>query len=56
MSTHSKNKALFLDRDGTLIVDKGYLCDPKEVQLLPYVKETLQYFWKNQWLGVFFIL
>ena len=54
MSTHSKNKALFLDRDGTLIVDKGYLCDPKEVQLLPYVKETLQYFWKNQWLVFLF--
>ena len=28
-------KALFLDRDGTLIVDKVYLADPAGVELLP---------------------
>lgn len=33
--------ALFLDRDGTLIVDEGYLSDPKKVCLLPEVRETL---------------
>ncbi len=26
-------KAIFLDRDGTIIVDKNYLCDPLEVEL-----------------------
>jgi D-glycero-D-manno-heptose 1,7-bisphosphate phosphatase len=26
--------AVFLDRDGTVIVDSGYLCDPDEVRLL----------------------
>ena len=32
-------KALFLDRDGTLIVDVPYLADPTRVQLLPGVRE-----------------
>lgn len=34
-------KALFLDRDGTLIVDKEYLADPAGVELLPGVREAL---------------
>jgi len=35
-------KAVFLDRDGTLMVDKGYLDDPDEVELLPTVPEALR--------------
>lgn len=34
-------KALFLDRDGTLIVDKAYLADPAGVELIPGVREGL---------------
>ncbi len=34
-------KALFLDRDGTLIVDKHYLADPAQVELLPGVAAAL---------------
>ncbi|WP_404421108.1 D-glycero-alpha-D-manno-heptose-1,7-bisphosphate 7-phosphatase [Nibricoccus sp. IMCC34717] len=34
-------KALFLDRDGTLIIDKHYLADPAGVELLPGVREGL---------------
>lgn len=34
-------KALFLDRDGTLIVDKHYLADPADVQLIPGVAAAL---------------
>ncbi|PWU06425.1 MAG: hypothetical protein C5B43_01790 [Verrucomicrobia bacterium] len=34
-------KALFLDRDGTLIVDKDYLKDPKDVELFPGIAEFL---------------
>jgi len=33
--------ALFLDRDGTLIEDPGYIADPGEVQLIPGVVRTL---------------
>jgi D-glycero-D-manno-heptose 1,7-bisphosphate phosphatase len=35
-------KALFLDRDGTLIVDKHYLADPAGVELIPGVPEALR--------------
>ncbi len=35
------NRAIFLDRDGTLIVDRGYLADPDGVELLPGVGESL---------------
>jgi D-glycero-D-manno-heptose 1,7-bisphosphate phosphatase len=35
-------KALFLDRDGTLIADKHYLADPAGVELLPGVVAGLE--------------
>lgn len=34
-------RALFLDRDGTLIVDKHYLADPAGVELIPGVADAL---------------
>lgn len=34
-------KALFLDRDGTIIVDKNYLADPAQVELIPGAVESL---------------
>ena len=34
-------RAVFLDRDGTLIEDPGYLNDPDQVRLLPGVSEGL---------------
>jgi D-glycero-D-manno-heptose 1,7-bisphosphate phosphatase len=36
------NRALFLDRDGTLIVDKVYLADPAGVELIPGAAEALR--------------
>lgn len=36
------DKALFLDRDGTLIVDKHYLADPAGVELIPGVTGALR--------------
>jgi hypothetical protein len=36
------SKALFLDRDGTLIFDKVYLADPAGVELIPGVAAGLQ--------------
>jgi D-glycero-D-manno-heptose 1,7-bisphosphate phosphatase len=35
-------RALFLDRDGTLIVDKVYLADPDGVELVPGAAEGLR--------------
>jgi D-glycero-D-manno-heptose 1,7-bisphosphate phosphatase len=34
-------RAVFLDRDGTLIPDAGYLSDPEAVELLPGVVQAL---------------
>lgn len=34
-------KALFLDRDGTVMVDKHYLADPDQVELIPGAVEAL---------------
>src|ERR1035438_6226507 len=35
-------QALFLDRDGTVIVDRGYLSDPAGVAFVPEVVEALR--------------
>ncbi len=35
------SKALFLDRDGTLIIDKDYLADPAGVEVLPGIAAAL---------------
>ncbi|MFO7821289.1 MAG: HAD family hydrolase [Lentisphaeria bacterium] len=35
------NKAVFLDRDGTVIVDRGYLDDAEKVELIPGAAEAM---------------
>ena len=37
-----KNRALFLDRDGTLIRDCHYLSDPDKVEVISGVGESLK--------------
>lgn len=44
------NKAIFLDRDGTLIFDHGYIKDPNKVELLPDVVEAIDIFLKEGFL------
>jgi D-glycero-D-manno-heptose 1,7-bisphosphate phosphatase len=39
--TSKKRSAVFLDRDGTLIVDRGYLRDPAGIEFLPGALESL---------------
>jgi len=41
MSGAAARPAVFLDRDGTLIEDSGYLSDPAAVRLIPGVAEAL---------------
>ncbi|MGD0251217.1 MAG: HAD family hydrolase [Verrucomicrobiota bacterium] len=36
------NRAIFLDRDGTLIAEKNYLCRPEDVVILPGVATALK--------------
>lgn len=38
------NRAVFLDRDGTLVEDPGYLSDPAQVHLLPGVAAAVRQF------------
>jgi len=37
-----KDVAVFLDRDGTVNVDYGFVCKPEDVKLLPGVAEAIQ--------------
>jgi histidinol-phosphate phosphatase family protein len=37
-----RRPAIFIDRDGTLNVEKGYLCNPGELELLPGVGAALR--------------
>lgn len=39
-----KKKAIFLDRDGTLIEDAGYPNDPNKVELVPGAADAMQAF------------
>ena len=41
MNRDERSRAVFLDRDGTMIVDKGYISHPAQVKLLPGVPEAL---------------
>ena len=41
-TTDAKNAAIFLDRDGTLNIEKGHLRKPEELELLPGVGATLR--------------
>ena len=34
--TNNRNRAVFIDRDGTIMKEKNYISDPKEVELLPH--------------------
>ncbi|MBS4062032.1 MAG: D-glycero-beta-D-manno-heptose 1,7-bisphosphate 7-phosphatase [Bacteroidetes bacterium] len=45
-------QAVFLDRDGTINEDCGYLGDPKQVRILPGVTEALTLLKEHRWLLV----
>lgn len=36
------NKAVFIDRDGTLIEDRGYICDFDQVEIFPFSFEAIR--------------
>ncbi len=42
MSIDCRNAAVFLDRDGTLIRDVGYLCREEQLEILPRVPEAIR--------------
>ena len=48
----TKNKAFFLDRDGTINVDTNYLHQVSKVQLLPNVAKAIKLMHDNNYLVV----
>ena len=42
MTTSPARAAIFLDRDGTILVERNYLADPAQVELLPGAVEGLR--------------
>lgn len=42
MAESYKKRAVFLDRDGTLIIDKVYLNDPDQIEYLPHLFKGLK--------------
>jgi D-glycero-D-manno-heptose 1,7-bisphosphate phosphatase len=38
----SRRRFVLLDRDGTLIVERNYLCDPDQVELIPGAADALR--------------
>ena len=41
------NKAIFLDRDGTIIEERGYICHLSESEIFPFTCEAVQLMQKN---------
>jgi histidinol-phosphate phosphatase family protein len=48
----ARRKAIFLDRDGTLNVDVGYLDDPTDLELLPDVALSVEMLNKSPYLAI----
>lgn len=46
------NRGVFLDRDGTIIADRGYLANPNGIEFLPGVTEGLRMLADNGYLLV----
>ncbi|MDD5089780.1 MAG: HAD-IIIA family hydrolase [Candidatus Wallbacteria bacterium] len=47
-----RRKAVFFDRDGTLIAEKHYLCDPEGVELMPGASEVLASLKRKGYLNI----
>lgn len=48
----AKKKAVFLDRDGTLIEEKGYLDSPENIILFPFTAEALRLLSENGFMTI----
>ena len=46
------NKAVFLDRDGVLSVEKGYVCCPEDLEIFPYSRDCISSIHKKGYLAI----
>ena len=44
------DRAIFLDRDGTIIIDQGYIKDPAKVDIMPGISEAIDLLIDNGFL------
>lgn len=51
-ATHQTSKAIFLDKDGTLVENEPYNVDPAKIRFYPDVRESLQAFAASEYLLV----
>ena len=51
MATKGK-PAVFLDRDGVLTKEKGYVCSVEEMEIFPYAAECIQYIKSKGYLAI----
>jgi D-glycero-D-manno-heptose 1,7-bisphosphate phosphatase len=50
VNSYNPQRAVFLDRDGVIVDDPGYLSDPEALRLLPRVAEALIALRQSGWL------
>ena len=46
------NRAVFIDRDGTLSEEVGYINHPERFRLFPYAGEAIKHLNENGWLAI----
>jgi D-glycero-D-manno-heptose 1,7-bisphosphate phosphatase len=44
---HGSDCVVILDRDGTIVIDRGYLADPEGLEFLPGAPEALRWLWQR---------
>lgn len=48
----NKQKAVFLDRDGTINIYKGFICDQQEMELIPGIADTIKKINESGYLAI----
>jgi D-glycero-D-manno-heptose 1,7-bisphosphate phosphatase len=47
ISARISDKVVILDRDGTIVIDRGHLADPNGLEFLPGAPEALRWLWRS---------
>jgi D-glycero-D-manno-heptose 1,7-bisphosphate phosphatase len=45
--SENMDNVVILDRDGTIVIDRGYLADPDRLEFLPGASEALRWLWER---------
>ena len=47
ISASASDNVVVLDRDGTIVIDRGYLADPDRLEFMPGAQEALRWMWER---------